>query len=124
MRVLVTGGAGYIGSHVAKALAGSGHVPIVLDDFSAGHRWAVRWGDLIEDDLTDTPRLASLLMRHGVQAVVHLAANAYVGESVAHPRKYFRNNVVHTLNLLDAMLDAGVSSLVFSSSCATYGLPA
>lgn len=123
MRILVTGGAGYIGSHVAKSLAMSGHEPVVLDDLSAGHRWAVRWGPLIEDDLSNVARLTSILKRHEIKAVFHLAANAYVGESVNHPRKYYRNNVVHTLNLLDAMLNVGVTRLVLSSSCATYGYP-
>lgn len=122
-RVLVTGGAGYIGSHTAKVLAAAGHVPIVLDDFSYGHEWAVRWGPLERGDLADARWLADVFGRHRIDAVVHFAASAYVGESMTNPRKYFRNNTVNTLNLLDAMVDTGVTRIVFSSTCATYGLP-
>jgi UDP-arabinose 4-epimerase len=123
-RILVTGGAGYIGSHTAKALARAGFEPVVLDNLSLGHRWAVRWGPLIEGDLADRDALRNLMREYAPEAVVHFAAYAYVGESVANPRKYFRNNVVNTLNLLEAALDAGVGAFVFSSSCATYGMPA
>lgn len=121
--VLVTGGAGYIGSHTAKTLARAGFQPVVLDDLSTGHRWAVRWGPLIEADLGDRAAVRAALQGYGIRAVIHFAARAYVGESMRDPRGYFRNNVVHSLELLDAMLDAGVDVIVFSSSCATYGLP-
>jgi len=123
MRVLVTGGAGYIGSHTAKALAKAGHEPLVLDNLSAGHRWAVKWGNFLEWDLADTQMLPQFLEKERVEAVMHFAASLLVGESVSNPRKYFWNNVVNTLRLLDAMLEAGVKRIVFSSSAAVYGHP-
>jgi UDP-glucose-4-epimerase GalE len=123
MKVLVTGGAGYIGSHTAKALAAAGHEPVVFDNLTFGHRWAVRWGPLVEGDLCDKALVTRILQQYEIDAVVHFAASASVGESVQNPRKYFRNNVVNTLNLLDAMMDAGVKTIVFSSTCASYGDP-
>jgi UDP-glucose-4-epimerase GalE len=123
MRVLVTGGAGYIGSHTAKALAKAGHEPLVLDNLSSGHRWAVKWGRLLDWDLADTEMLPQFLEKEHVEAVLHFAASLLVGESVKEPRKYFWNNVVNTLRLLDAMLEAGVKRIVFSSSAAIYGYP-
>ena len=122
-RVLVTGGAGYIGSHTCKALAAAGHVPVTLDNLSTGHRDAVRWGPLVEGELGERDFVEHTLREQRITAVVHFAASAYVGESMADPAKYFRNNVVHTLALLDAMHAAGVRHLVFSSTCATYGVP-
>src|SRR5438046_771157 len=124
MRVLVTGGAGYIGSHTAKVLARSGYEPIVLDNLSTGHRWAVKWGPLVEGDLGDSMLIREVIKTYRVQAVVHFAGFAYVGESMHRPRQYFRNNVTYTLRLLDAMTDMCVKHIVFSSSCATYGIPA
>ena len=123
MRVLITGGAGYIGSHTAKLLAASGHTPIVFDDFTQGHDWAVKWGPLERGSLADQGRLREVFAAHKVEAVVHFAASALVGESMSQPTKYFRNNTVATLNLLDAMREAGVATIVFSSTCATYGDP-
>ncbi len=123
MRVLVTGGAGYIGSHTAKALARAGHEPVVFDNLAHGHREAVRWGPLIEGDLSDRRTLAEAFRHHKITAVMHFAALIAVGESVADPRAYYWNNVVGTLHLLDAMLDAGVKQIVFSSSAAVYGNP-
>jgi UDP-glucose-4-epimerase GalE len=123
MRILITGGAGYIGSHTAKLLASAGHHPVVFDDMSQGHEWAVRWGPLERGSLADPARLAAVFAAHRVDAVVHFAANALVGESMTNPTKYFRNNTVGTLNLLDAMHQAGVGTIVFSSTCATYGDP-
>jgi len=123
MRVLVTGGAGYIGSHTAKALAQAGHEPIVLDNFSSGHRWAVKWGPLAEGELADSKLVHTTLKEERIEAVLHFAASIAVGESVKEPQKYFWNNVVNTLRLLDAMLDAGVKQIVFSSSAAVYGNP-
>jgi UDP-arabinose 4-epimerase len=123
MRVLVTGGAGYIGSHTAKALSRSGHGSVVLDNFSTGHRWAVKWGPVIDGDLADIILIRQVLANYAVEAVIHFAGSAYVGESMRQPRKYFRNNVANTLNLLEAMIDCGVRYVVFSSTCATYGVP-
>jgi UDP-glucose-4-epimerase GalE len=123
MRILVTGGAGYIGSHTAKRLAEAGHEPVVFDDLSQGHEWAVRWGPLERGSLADQARLAEVFAAHAIDAVVHFAASALVGESMSQPAKYFRNNTVGTLNLLEAMRGAGVSLIVFSSTCATYGDP-
>jgi UDP-arabinose 4-epimerase len=123
MRVLVTGGAGYIGSHTAKLLAASGHSPIVFDDLSQGHDWAVKWGPIERGSLGDPVRLREVFARNPVDAVIHFAANALVGESMSNPTKYFRTNTVGTLNLLDAMREAGVGRIVFSSTCATYGNP-
>jgi len=121
--VLVTGGAGYIGSHACKALAGAGFQPVVFDNLSRGHREAVRWGPLVEGDLADRQRLCAALIEHKVEAVMHFAAYAYVGESVADPALYYRNNLGGTLSLLEAMREAGVGEIVFSSTCATYGIP-
>lgn len=122
-RILVCGGAGYIGSHMCKALAGAGHVPVTFDNLSTGHRWAVRWGPLVEGDLLDQGAIAEALRIHSVDAVMHFAARSLVGESMQAPGLYFRNNVTGTLNLLDAMRDAGVGRLVFSSTAAVYGNP-
>jgi UDP-glucose-4-epimerase GalE len=121
--ILVTGGAGYIGSHACKALAAAGYTPITYDSLVYGHRVAVRWGPLVEADLADRARLAKALAEHKVAAVMHFAAFAYVGESMTKPEIYFRNNVVNTIGLLDEMLAAGVKHIVFSSTCATYGTP-
>ncbi len=123
MRVLVTGGAGYIGSHTCKHLAGSGHAPVVFDDLSQGHEGAVKWGPLERGSLNDPARLAEAFARHRVDAVVHFAASALVGESMSDPGKYFRNNTLGTFNLIEAMRQAGVGTIVFSSTCATYGNP-
>jgi len=122
MRVLVTGGAGYIGSHAARALREAGHAPIVLDDLSRGHREAVS-GDLIEDNLSDPRRIEDILRRERVEAVMHFAAYAFVGESGEKPLDYYENNVAGTVNLIRAMVAAGVNRIVFSSSCAIYGTP-
>ena len=123
MKVLVTGGAGYVGSHTAKALAQAGHEPLVLDNLSSGHRSAVKWGRLIEGDLANRELLAQTLAGERIEAVMHFAASLLVGESVRNPQEYFWNNVVNTLHVLDAMLEAGVKHIVFSSSAAVYGDP-
>ena len=123
MNILVTGGAGYIGSHTAKILAQAGYNPVVLDNMVYGHEWAVKWGPLEKGDLADGEFVRGVIARHKIEAVVHFAAYTYVGESVTNPRKYFQNNVVNTLNLLNVMCDCGVKSIVFSSTCATYGVP-
>lgn len=122
-RVLVTGGAGYIGSHTAKALACHGFEPVVLDNLSSGHRWAVRWGPLVQGDIGDQQLVRAAIKRHHIEGVIHFAANAYVGESMVQPRKYFHNNVANTLSLLHAIIDCRIRYVVFSSTCATYGIP-
>jgi len=123
MQVLVTGGAGYIGSHTAKCLAQSGLEPVVLDNLQRGHRQAVKWGPLVEGDVADRSVLEKVFAQYRIEAVLHFAAFAYVGESMRTPELYFRNNVVGTLNLLEAMRAGGVGTIVFSSTCATYGDP-
>lgn len=123
MNILVTGGAGYIGSTTARLIEESGYQPIIYDNLSTGHRWAAENRVFVEADLQDPAALQQVLKEQKIDAVIHFAAHAYVGESVAQPRKYFHNNVVNTLNLLDAMLDVGVKYIVFSSTCATYGIP-
>src|SRR5712671_1222665 len=121
--ILVTGGAGYVGSHACKALAGAGYLPVTYDNLSRGHREAVRWGPLVEGDLHDQARLAAALRGHRVAAVMHFAAFAYVGESVAEPEIYYANNLGGTLALMGAMRKARVERIVFSSTCAVYGVP-
>jgi UDP-arabinose 4-epimerase len=121
--VLITGGAGYIGSHTAKAFARSRFEPVVLDDLSKGHSCAVKWGPLVKANIGDYAFIREVIARYCIEAVVHFAADAYVGESMRVPRRYFHNNVSNTLALLEAVLDAGIRYFVFSSSCATYGTP-
>jgi UDP-glucose-4-epimerase GalE len=121
--VLVTGGAGYIGSHTCKALAAAGYHPVSLDNLTLGHRWAVQWGPLVEADLLDADAVQRALREHHVEAVIHFAASAYVGDSMRDPAAYYRNNVLTTLALLDAMRFAGVKDIIFSSSCSVYGNP-
>ena len=121
--VLVTGGAGFIGSHTCKRLAQQGFVPVVYDNLSTGHRANVRWGPLVEGDLEDTERLATAVRTFLPECVIHFAASAYVGESVEDPGKYYRNNVAGSVALLEACRATGLARIVFSSSCATYGVP-
>src|SRR5690242_16738864 len=103
MQILVAGGAGYIGSHTSKALAEAGYEPVVLDSLRNGHRWAVRWGPFVEMDLADRDGLRRVFEKYRVAAVIHFAALIEAGESVREPASFFRNNVVNTINLLDAM---------------------
>ena len=121
--VLVTGGAGYIGSHAAKALHRAGYRVVVYDNLVAGHRAAVKYGELVAGDITDLDRLRTTLREHGIAAVMHFAAFLDVGESVRAPAKYYRNNVGGALTVLEAMAAEGVRHFVFSSTCATYGEP-
>jgi UDP-arabinose 4-epimerase len=121
--VVVTGGAGYIGSHACKALAQEGYTPVAFDNLIRGNRWAVKYGPLELGDILDRAKLDEVFQRYQPKAVLHFAAYAYVGESVEDPGKYYRNNVAGTLTLLEAMRDHGVKKLVFSSTCATYGNP-
>ncbi len=123
MHVLITGGAGYIGSHTAKLLAMAGLQPVVVDNLQRGHRQAVKWGPLVEADIADRSALQKIFRQYPIEAVIHFAAFAYVGESMRSPELYFRNNVFNTLNLLEVMRDEGVPKIIFSSSCATYGIP-
>jgi UDP-glucose-4-epimerase GalE len=123
MRVLVTGGAGYIGSQTAKALARAGHEPVVLDNLATGHRKAVKWGPFIQGDVGNKEFLERVFKDHQIEAVLHFAASLLVGESMTNPQKYFWNNVVNTLVLLDTMKACDVKYIVFSSSAAVYGNP-
>lgn len=123
MKILVTGGAGYIGSHACKALAVKGFEPVVYDNLSRGNRWAVKWGPLEEGDIADVARVRAVLERHRPTAVMHFAAFAYVGESVQEPLLYHRNNIGGTAALLQALIDYGPLPFVFSSTCSTYGIP-
>ena len=121
--VLVTGGAGYIGSHVAKALAAEGRRVVVIDNLSTGHRAAVRWGELVVADVHDVKRVRETIRRHEVSAVMHFAASLLVGESVRDPIGYYANNVGGALAVLEAMVGESVGRFVFSSTAAVYGEP-
>lgn len=122
MRVLVVGGAGYIGSHTARVLRKQGHEVIIYDNLSTGYDFLAKGFELVVGDMADPDKLRAVLKR--TDAVMHFAALAYVGESVTNPRKYFRNNVEATLTLLNTAIDVGVLRCVFSSTCAVYGIPA
>lgn len=119
--ILVTGGAGYIGSHACKQLAKAGYQPVTVDNLSRGHRWAVKWGPLEVADIADRAAMIGVLQKYRPAAVLHFAAYAYAGESVTHPALYYGNNIVASWNLLEAMRETGVRHIVFSSTCATYG---
>jgi len=121
--VLVTGGAGYIGGHACKALARAGYLPVTLDDLSAGHEWAVKWGPLVRADVADRTALDAVFREHRPEGVLHFAARIEVGESMRDPGKYYGNNCVASLRLLEAMRDHGCRRIVFSSTCAVYGAP-
>jgi UDP-glucose-4-epimerase GalE len=121
--VLVTGGAGYVGSHACKALAAAGFMPVTIDNLERGFQSAVRWGPLVKADLLDRGALIETMTTFKPVAVLHFAAHAYVGESVEKPLLYYQNNVAGTLSLLGAMAEAGITRMVFSSTCATYGVP-
>jgi len=123
MRILVTGGAGYIGSHAVKALGKAGHEICVFDNLSTGHEWAVLSGKLVKGDLEDRAAIDAALRAFRPEAVMHFAAYIQVEESVREPLKYYRNNVANTLNLLDAMRASGVGSFIYSSTAAVYGIP-
>jgi UDP-arabinose 4-epimerase len=119
--VLVIGGAGYIGSHAARTLRRSGHTPVIYDNLSTGHSFLASGSELVEGDILDQSKLSLVLSR--VDAIMHFAAHAYVGESVTNPRKYFHNNVEGGLALLNSAIEAGVKKIIFSSTCAVYGEP-
>jgi UDP-glucose-4-epimerase GalE len=119
--ILVTGGAGYIGSHCCKALYESGYLPVCLDDLSTGHEEFVRWGPLVNASIADRNSVTRAISEFGISAVVHLAASSLVGESVADPQKYYMNNVAGTLALLQTMVEQNCQTIVFSSTGAVYG---
>ena len=121
--ILVTGGAGYIGSHVCKSLAAEGFNPVAVDCLSHGHESAVKWGPLERVDLTDDTRLKTVIKQHQPVGVMHFADLCDVGESVLDPARYYHNNLMGSLNLLRGMLDRGIHAIIFSSSCAIYGVP-
>lgn len=123
MAILVCGGAGYIGSHINKQLYKEGYETIVFDNLIYGHREAVKWGTFVEGDLKNIEDIEAVFQKYEIEAVFHFAAFAYVGESVQEPEKYYYNNVVNTLNLLQVMKKYGCKKIIFSSTCATYGEP-
>src|SRR6202158_3094573 len=123
MRILITGGAGYIGSHAVRLFLERGHEVWVYDNLSMGHRAAAPADRLIVADLAETARLDHVLMAHRIEACVHFAAFAFVGESVRDPAKYYRNNLVNTLTLIECLQRYRIGRFVFSSTCATYGIP-
>ncbi|MBO4313669.1 MAG: UDP-glucose 4-epimerase GalE [Desulfovibrio sp.] len=123
MRILVTGGAGYIGSHTCKLLAHSGHEVVVYDNLSTGHREMVKWGPLVEGDIRDIPSLLAAIDRHAPDGIIHFASSIAVGESVQDPGKYYDNNVTGSLAIMRALREAGVRPFVVSGSAAVYGMP-
>lgn len=120
--ILVAGGAGYIGSHIAKALRKAGFVPVTLDNLCTGNRESVRFGPFYEGGMQDAALVARIVEAHGIRSAILLSAHAYVGESTRDPRKYYTNNVAHSIAFVNALLDAGVRNLIFSSSCSIYGV--
>jgi UDP-arabinose 4-epimerase len=122
-RILVAGGAGYIGSHTCKILSESGFIPVVYDDLRRGNSWSVRWGPFVKAALEDKEALARTMKAYKIAAVIHFAGYAYIEESMNDPSIYFKNNFLTTINLLDAMVEVGVKPIVISSTCATYGIP-
>ena len=121
--ILVTGGAGYIGAHACKALSRAGYMPVTYDNLVYGHSEAVKWGPFVKGDIADREKLSNTLSQYHPIAVMHFAAFAYVGESVENPGKYYRNNVAGSLFLLEAIRDHGIDKFIFSSTCASYGIP-
>lgn len=123
MKILVPGGAGYIGSHACKALANAGYTPIAYDNLVYGHESVVKWGPFEQGDILDRNRLDEVIKRYQPTTIMHFAAFAYVGESVDNPGKYYHNNVSGSLTLLEVMRDYNINNFIFSSTCATYGEP-
>ena len=122
-RVLLTGGAGYIGSHTAKLLSKAGFEPVTLDNLITGHRWAVKWGPFVKGEISDQSLVRDIVEEYRIEAVLHFAAYASVAESMRRPRQYFTNNVTDSFRLFEALLDSSVRHVIFSSTCATYGVP-
>lgn len=123
MRILVTGGAGYIGSHVVKLLGEKGYEVAVYDNLSTGNKWAVLFGELFEGDLADKEKIRTVVKTFKPEAVMHFAAFIQVDESVREPLKYYRNNTINSINLLEVLVEEGVDKFIFSSTAATYGIP-
>ncbi|MGD9350719.1 MAG: NAD-dependent epimerase/dehydratase family protein, partial [Desulfobacterales bacterium] len=123
MNILVTGGAGYIGSHCCKALSQKGLHPVTLDNLMYGHRHFVRWGEFFKGNAGNPADLKKIFSQHQIDAVMHFAAYAYVGESVQKPLKYYENNLRNTIELLHAVVENDIQYFIFSSTCATYGNP-
>ena len=123
INILVTGGAGFIGSHTCKELAKNNYLPITIDNLSTGRKDSVRWGPFYEGDVADTAFMKSVIQFTKPELVIHFAASAYVGESVQNPAKYYKNNLNGILGMLDACLEEKLLNIIFSSSCATYGIP-
>lgn len=123
MRVLVTGGAGYIGSHTCKKLFSLGHQPITIDNLVNGHKHFVKWGPFYEGDIKNTEQVVEIIAKEKIEAVMHFAAHAYVGESNENPVKYYENNTAGTISLLNSMNQSKVQKFILSSTCATYGVP-
>ena len=121
--ILITGGAGYVGAHANKLLNQNGYKTVVFDNLSTGHRDFVKWGEFFPGDLADRNQITLCFQKYPIEAVMHFGGVAYVGESVTDPAKYYRNNVINTLNLLDVMREFNVSNFIFSSSFAVYGIP-
>jgi UDP-glucose-4-epimerase GalE len=121
--ILVTGGAGYVGSHACKALARAGFAPVTYDNLSTGNAWAVKWGPLEQGDILDASRIREVMQLYQPVAVMHFAASALVGESMRSPGLYYRNNAAGTLTLLEGMRASNIAVIVFSSTCAVYGVP-
>lgn len=121
MKVLVTGGAGYIGSVTVKRLLQKGYEPIIIDNLSTGHKEAVVGGTFYQTDISNKKEMKEIINTEKVEAVIHFAGSSYVGESVINPQKYFKNNIANSISLLEVMIDAGVKKIIFSSSAATYG---
>ncbi|MFO7665561.1 MAG: UDP-glucose 4-epimerase GalE [Desulfobacterales bacterium] len=123
LRIFITGGAGYIGSHVVKTLGEAGHELLIYDNLSTGHEWAVLYGRLVKGDLADTTLLNDVLSSFRPDAVIHFAASIQVEESICEPLNYYANNVINTINLLSAMVRNGIMNLIYSSTAAVYGIP-
>lgn len=123
MNILVVGGAGYIGSHACLKLSEMNHNVIAYDNLTEGHKSSIKWCPLIVGDIADKSKCTQVIREYNIEAVIHFAASAYVGESVTNPRKYYINNVLKTLNLLEVILQENINKFIFSSTCATYGIP-
>lgn len=122
-KILVAGGAGYIGSHACKNLFQNGYEPVVLDNLVYGHPWALKWGKFYQGNIADKNLVEKIVSENNIESVIHFAAYAYVGESVSYPQKYYENNLENGIRFLDQLVKSGVKNLVFSSTCATYGIP-